>query len=237
MSDLRACPTSARLVSETLQFLRASLGCSAAMFYWVEEDLSTSAHQLANMPSGLPEAYRHDVWRHDPLLTARLADRQRHLAELEQEASQNPPYCEPYRAFLADYGMAGNVEFLFWTGEGPLLRPWGGISLLPRRGEPLLAAAWPRMQAVHRYVDLMMQGHAVARHAQRQALLLHRVGLTRRECDLCDLVAVGASNADIAQLLGLTTATVKSYLRRIFDKMGVDSRTALAARLSGLGSA
>lgn len=228
---LRDCASSARLVDETLHFLRATLGCSAAMFYWVEPDLSTTAHRLTGMPTGLTGAYRQQVWRHDPLLTARLAGGQRHLAELEQEASADPVHSAPYRAFLARYGMGGNVEFLFWAGE----RPWGGISLLPLVGE--LALPWSRVEAVHRYVALTMQGHAIARHTRARAHLVDQVGLTARDCDLCDLVAVGASNADIAQMLGLTTATVKTYLRRIFDRMGVDSRTALAARLLDMGSA
>lgn len=229
----RDCPASARLVGETLQVLRATLGCGAAMFYWVEDDLSTTAHQQAGLPEGLTQDYRRHVWRHDPLLTARLAGEQRHLAELEQEAGADPAQCAPYRDFLAHYGMGGDVEFLFWAGDAP----WGGISLLPLLGEATPVSQWSRIEAIHRYVALAMQGHAVARRANARAHLIRVERLTMRECDLCDLVAVGAGNADIAQLLGLTTATVKTYLRRIFDKMGVDSRMALAARLSGLGSA
>lgn len=228
----RACPSSNRLVSETLLFLRASLGCGAAMFYWVEPDLSTTAHQLVGLPASLPGAYRRHVWRHDPLLTARLAQAQRDLAELEQEAAPDPLASAPYRAFLADYGVAGNVEYLFWAGDGPQRRPWGGISLLPLVGDARLSGQWPLLQATYRYVDLLLQGHAEARHLANRSLLMNRHGLTNRECDVCDLVAVGASNADIGLLLGLTTATIKSYMRRIFDKLGIDSRTALAARLS-----
>jgi DNA-binding CsgD family transcriptional regulator len=229
----RDCPASARLVGETLEFLRATLGCGAAMFSWVEPDLSTSAYHALGLPEGLTQAYRHHGWRHDPLHTARLAARHCSLAELDREAHEDPQASAPYRAFLGAYGMGGDVEFLFWAAGAP----WGVISLLPLAGEALPASQWPRIEAVHRYVALTMQAHAVARHAQRRAHLLNHIGLTPRECELCDLVAVGAGNADIAQMLGLTTATVKTYLRRIFDKMGVDSRTALAARLSGLGAA
>lgn len=235
MIRARQCPSSARMVEETIAFLRATAGCGGAMFYWVEPDLSTTAALVAGLPAALPEAYRQDGWRHDPLHTPRLASRQRRLAELEQEARHDPNHSAPYRRFLAEFGVAGNVEFLFWAGEGAMAQPWGGISLLPLDHDTPVAWGW--IEATYRYVDLMMRGHAVARHAHAHAHLVQHVGLTRRECDLCDLVAVGASNADIAQVLGLTTATVKTYLRRVFDKMGVDSRTALAARLSGLGSA
>lgn len=52
--------------------------------------------------------------------------------------------------------------------------------------------------------------------------------LTLRERDLCDCVARGMRNAEIAGALGLTEGTVKMYLVRLFDKVSVHSRTELA---------
>ncbi|UVI35603.1 response regulator [Brevibacterium spongiae] len=48
--------------------------------------------------------------------------------------------------------------------------------------------------------------------------------LTRRERDVVKLLATGASNAQIAQELFVTEATVKSHLVNVFTKLGVDSR-------------
>ncbi|MBM6589491.1 response regulator transcription factor [Brevibacterium sp. RIT 803] len=49
--------------------------------------------------------------------------------------------------------------------------------------------------------------------------------LTRRERDVVKLLATGASNAQIAQELFVTEATVKSHLVNVFTKLGVDSRS------------
>ncbi|GAA1863106.1 response regulator [Brevibacterium marinum] len=49
--------------------------------------------------------------------------------------------------------------------------------------------------------------------------------LTRRERDVIKLLATGASNAQIAQELFVTEATVKSHLVNVFTKLGVDSRS------------
>jgi two-component system nitrate/nitrite response regulator NarL len=48
--------------------------------------------------------------------------------------------------------------------------------------------------------------------------------LSKREQDVVRCVAEGLSNREIANHLGLTEHTVKNYLFRIFDKLGVSSR-------------
>lgn len=51
--------------------------------------------------------------------------------------------------------------------------------------------------------------------------------LTPREEQVVDLVADGLSNRDIARELGLSENTIKKYLFRIFDKVGVSTRVEL----------
>jgi two-component system, NarL family, nitrate/nitrite response regulator NarL len=48
--------------------------------------------------------------------------------------------------------------------------------------------------------------------------------LSKRETDVVRCVAEGLTNREIAQRLKLTEHTVKNYLFRIFDKLGVSSR-------------
>jgi DNA-binding NarL/FixJ family response regulator len=50
--------------------------------------------------------------------------------------------------------------------------------------------------------------------------------LTSREIEVLELVARGASNADVAASLFISEATVKTHLLHIFGKLGVDDRTA-----------
>ena len=56
------------------------------------------------------------------------------------------------------------------------------------------------------------------------------VSLTRRELEVLSLVAAGRSNDEVAAVLFLSRATVKTHLVHIFDKLGVESRTAAVAR-------
>ncbi|MHB8625810.1 MAG: ATP-binding protein [Aggregatilineales bacterium] len=60
--------------------------------------------------------------------------------------------------------------------------------------------------------------------------------LTQRELEILGLIVEGLSNAEIAQKLFLSSATVKVHTRHIYGKLGVNSRTqaVAATRVSGL---
>jgi len=59
-----------------------------------------------------------------------------------------------------------------------------------------------------------------------------RYHLSQREVQVTELVLHGYRNRDIATTLGISPATTKKHLTRIFDKVGVDSRSQLASRLA-----
>jgi DNA-binding NarL/FixJ family response regulator len=83
-------------------------------------------------------------------------------------------------------------------------------------------------------------------HPQAQRHLMQRVrrseqrsvidGLTPRERSILELIAQGLNNRTIAVTLRLTEGTVKGYVSRVFDKLGVQDRTqaALVAVREGL---
>ncbi|MFI6579504.1 LuxR C-terminal-related transcriptional regulator [Embleya sp. NPDC050493] len=64
---------------------------------------------------------------------------------------------------------------------------------------------------------------------------VRRVRLTPRETDVLALVAVGRTNAEVGQALGLGAETVKSYLRAAMRKLGAHNRVeaVVAARAGG----
>jgi DNA-binding NarL/FixJ family response regulator len=60
--------------------------------------------------------------------------------------------------------------------------------------------------------------------------LIQKLGLTEREAETLLWVAQGKSNADIATILGNSEKTVKKTMGHIFEKLGLESRTAAALR-------
>jgi DNA-binding CsgD family transcriptional regulator len=57
------------------------------------------------------------------------------------------------------------------------------------------------------------------------------VQLSPREHEIVRMVAIGHPNKIIANVLGISSWTVSTHLRRIFAKLGVGSRAAMVARL------
>ena len=54
--------------------------------------------------------------------------------------------------------------------------------------------------------------------------------LTQRERDIVELIAQGLSNAEIAERLLVSTATVKTHVNHVFAKTGVRDRAQLVSR-------
>ncbi|MGO1435543.1 MAG: response regulator [Canibacter sp.] len=59
--------------------------------------------------------------------------------------------------------------------------------------------------------------------------------LTSREQDVLSMLATGLKNAEIAEALHVSVATVKSHLAAVYGKLGVSSRTAALAEARARG--
>ena len=66
------------------------------------------------------------------------------------------------------------------------------------------------------------------REANRKLVSTSRIALAPRERQVTGLIAQGLSNKEIAWSLGITEGTVKVYLSKLFDKVGVSDRFELA---------
>ena len=58
--------------------------------------------------------------------------------------------------------------------------------------------------------------------------------LTQREMDVLEWVARGKTNRDVAEILGMSPRTVNKHLEHIYEKLGVETRTAAVAQFARL---
>jgi DNA-binding CsgD family transcriptional regulator len=98
---------------------------------------------------------------------------------------------------------------------------------LAKAGYAACGADWPLSEATRD------QRRIAARNIRRRRAVDGTTVLTVRERQIADLVAGGLTNQQIADRLFLSRRTVESHLSRIFPKLAVRSRVAMARRLGG----
>jgi DNA-binding NarL/FixJ family response regulator len=72
-------------------------------------------------------------------------------------------------------------------------------------------------------------------HNQQLTDKLRRFALTRREYDILRRISMGETNPEIADALGLTRNTVKTYVQSALNKLGARNRIEALNRLHELG--
>lgn len=87
---------------------------------------------------------------------------------------------------------------------------------------------WANSQQLRYVMEALASGMAGRITDTRGQLLL-----TRREDEICSLVAEGLKNREIAKLLNLSEHTIKNHLFRIFERLGISSRTELILYVLG----
>jgi DNA-binding NarL/FixJ family response regulator len=98
------------------------------------------------------------------------------------------------------------------------------------RGDLVVAAAL--LQQTRKTAAALDMAGLAARCAARQSELKPAGatdGLTAREIQVLQLVAIGRSNKDIATALGISINTVATHVRRVLAKTGSANRTEAAA--------
>jgi DNA-binding NarL/FixJ family response regulator len=130
------------------------------------------------------------------------------------------------------------VPFIFFTAKGEKLDFRAGMNL---GADDYLVKPTPRIELLEalearferqRLNDLKLQQELAKVSFQPDfsspVPLVEKLGLTEREAETLLWVAQGKSNADIAAILGNSEKTVKKTLGHIFEKLGLESRTAAA---------
>ncbi|MFZ3117913.1 MAG: helix-turn-helix transcriptional regulator, partial [Variovorax sp.] len=74
---------------------------------------------------------------------------------------------------------------------------------------------------------------ALQREGPALASRVADAALTPRETEVLSWLAKGKTNRDIAEILGMSPRTVNKHLEHIFEKLGVETRSAAAALATG----
>ncbi len=152
------------------------------------------------------------------------------------------PECDGYEVLQAVRlnRATATTPFVFFTAKGEkpdvragmnlgaddyLVKPTARTDLLEA-----LEARFERQRLHHEHLKQELAKITFLPDFNSPAPLIEKLGLTEREAETLLWVAQGKSNGDIAAILGNSEKTVKKTMGHIFEKLGLESRTAAALR-------
>jgi DNA-binding CsgD family transcriptional regulator len=99
------------------------------------------------------------------------------------------------------------------------------------RHHPAARASIGQALGIFEHLGAPLWAEKASRELSKVAVRTPAGGLTLTERRVADLIAHGRTNREIAAAMFVTQNTVQTHLQHIFRKLGVRSRTELAARL------
>lgn len=117
------------------------------------------------------------------------------------------------------------LPFIFLTAKGTPPDIRAGMNLGADDYLPKPVSRADLLKAVRSRLERAKQQHQFAPRFDNPAPLI-RLGISTREAEVLLWLAQGKGNPDIAEILGLSVATVKKHTIHIFEKLGVEGRSA-----------
>lgn len=140
------------------------------------------------------------------------------------------PILGPEFIFVGGCGLPTTLDNLVDDIEARLHTREESVSVMLPACDICVRACWLE-SSEHQHLMLIVE------RASRQDIVrtaLASYALTPRETEVATLVLRGYSNRRVADNLVLTEYTVEDHLKRIFAKVGVRTRTALASKILGV---
>jgi DNA-binding NarL/FixJ family response regulator len=118
-----------------------------------------------------------------------------------------------------------SLPFIFLTAKGDMPDLRHGMTLGADDYLPKPVAAIDLLDAVRARLERNAQQRTFAPRFE-SAVPLEKLGISPREAEVLLWMAQGKSNGDIAAICNITLGTVKKHTHHIFNKLGVEGRTA-----------
>lgn len=135
-----------------------------------------------------------------------------------------------------------NVPGLGWDTLSASQQQIAQLAAAGLRNREIAAALWISDKTVESHVATILSALGttnrvgIGREIGGDTVAVHLDGvLTARQREVAQLVARGHTNAEISTLLGISEKTVEKHVAGLFERLGVRTRSAIAARVRGAG--
>src|SRR2546430_13902868 len=128
-------------------------------------------------------------------------------------------------AMAALLGLLKLVEYKFLIRDVPLEIYVGVVAVMFTA-----LGVWAGLRLTRpKIVEVEVQGPF-----ERDAVTISKLGISKREYEVLELIAAGLSNQDIADKLFVSTSTVKTHVSNVLAKLDASRRTEAIARAKEL---
>ncbi len=215
-----------------LELLRADYFAS---FHWSEERRRFVNRITINMSEANLKRYEHYYQFHDPITLP--MQRARRAVSVNQIMDQrNFERTEFYNDFLRCDGLYYGVNLHVCDGDFPLAdwRIWRNRRRENFEGHSLeiLDVLAPHLRNATRLERLMHPHPALWSVSLSAAAIRDSTGLSSREAQVAYHAVLGRADQEIADILFLSRATVRTHLRHIYHKLGVGNRATLCRKIT-----
>ena len=225
IQSLAECDTADHVWTRCVEFFNKH-GFDKISYHVMPLAWETSDNALSIRTDGFAEEwvntyFERKLWQIDPIpqtaLSRSLPFCWSELPDLCQLTPAEQAFLEELQSYVPGDGVAVQVF-------GPNGRNgYFGLGVIDdcdaKTRRDLRVVQWACQLTHHRYCEL--EG-------------FHAAPLSRREQEVLSWVARGKSNSSIADILSISSYTVDAYMRRIYQKLGVNDR--VSAAIQGLGS-
>lgn len=214
-------------VKELTSFALCSLRASSSVFYWIHQTTTMSVVELLGPYQGHFDAYERDMSAYDPLNVERLVTSRKKVATMRQDCTLAPASeFERYRGYMDESRVVDVLDFVFWQ-DG---YAFAGLGVLKSPEDPPFTSdAFDLAHSMQPYIESNLRRHPDLLLQRLTQRLIEGFSLTPREVEVTKLVCRGLTNLDVGEELGMGLGTVKTHLLHIFQKIGVENRSALVA--------
>lgn len=209
----------------TLHFARSILGTSVGFFSWLSPSGEILEPELYGTERAGWDEYIAEYACHDPLNIGKSVSEKRRLVLYSSERESSRADVRAYESFRSRYSIADELSFIFWS-DGVPFATLAAIKIGSDRPFNANMLDWAAMRD---YFEFTLSAHPRVRKVRLLRALELRFNMTAREIEVIELLCSGASNAAIGTVLDIAVPTVKTHVLNIFEKLGVESRAAVAA--------
>lgn len=221
--NLRLADANAALGNRLLDPIAGALGAEAAAYRHVDLHAEPRIRTLISVgvPASVGDSYLSDFHRDDPTL---------YLLQQGQDAmaaASGSGFHRYRQQFLLPNGLVHHVGF--WLQDAQRQQAW--LFNFHRKASAPDFTALEHARA--RLIHACLQGQALTLSEPHRTCVVPQgwQQLSLREQEVCQALARGLANKQIARQLDISPRTVENHLRNIFDKLQLTNRTQLVAML------